>query len=264
MQSTRCERGNTADGSAESAGLVRLTAWLRRLGWTARLPLRPPAASARRPPASPADQQQQRDRDRADHRRSRHRGGGRLASRPARRARGPPDRAPERVSRRGRSDRRGYRASATPPARGRGRARHWVLGHRLHAARRDGRVPGRVRGRPAVVAGRAVDLGRYRRGDRSVGLPRAHPERARDPSRGGVAGRRVVDGVGPRWVPHATARLRWWVAGRRTRTAGDEGHRVVPCCRVRSGRPAPCGRPSSNRSDAAAQVKTRAAAVSTP
>ena len=74
----------------------------------------------------------------------------------------------------------------------------------------------------------------------------------------------AVDGVGPRWVPHATARLRWWVAGRRTRTPGDEGHRVVPCCRVRPGRPAPCGRPPLNCRDAVAHVKTRAAAVSTP
>ena len=62
----------------------------------------------------------------------------------------------------------------------------------FHAARRDRRVPGRARGRRAVVAGRAVDHGRDRRDDRPVGLPRANAERTQDPPGGGAAGRRVV------------------------------------------------------------------------
>ena len=64
----------------------------------------------------------------------------------------PRDRRAHRPRREVEPDRRGHRASTAPPARGRSRARRRVLGCRLHVARRGRRVPGRARGRGAVVA----------------------------------------------------------------------------------------------------------------
>ena len=108
----------------------------------------------------------------------------------------PRDRRAHRPRREVEPDRRGHRASTAPPAHGRGRARHRVLGCRLHVARRGRRVPGRARGRGAVVADGAVPHGRDRRDDRPAGLPRAHPERAQDSPGGGATRRRVVGGEG--------------------------------------------------------------------
>ena len=108
----------------------------------------------------------------------------------------PRDRRAHRPRREIEPDRRVDRASITPPAHVRGHARYRVLGHRLHAAHRGRRVPGRARGRRAVVAVRAVDHGRDRRDDRPAGLPRANAERTKDPPGGGAARRRVVGGVG--------------------------------------------------------------------